>query len=43
MELHMKIAQIQTNVYKDKKKNLENLEAYLRKIAPERPDRKRVV
>ncbi|MCI5699514.1 MAG: carbon-nitrogen hydrolase family protein [Lachnospiraceae bacterium] len=38
MELHMKIAQIQTNVYKDKKKNLENLEAYLRKIAPERPD-----
>lgn len=38
MELHMKIAQIQTNVYKDKKKNLENLEAYLKKIAPESPD-----
>lgn len=38
MELHMKIAQIQTNVYKDNKKNLENLEAYLKKIAPESPD-----
>lgn len=36
--MQMKIAQLQTTVYEDKRKNLEQLRGLLEEIAPEKPD-----